>query len=158
MVIFDLICDQGHQFEGWFKNSDELDVQTEQGLLECPYCESLAVTKKLAAPKVTRKSNSLTVNAPSIKNDQEVVRLNQESPESYLKLQEMLNKVHKYVDDNFVDVGNKFADEALSMHRGEKEQSNIKGTATVEQVQEMAEEGVEAVPLPPRPIDPKKLN
>jgi hypothetical protein len=43
----------------------------------------------------------------------------------------MLTKVHEFIDSNFEDVGNKFADEALRMHRGEKELNNIRGTASV---------------------------
>ena len=44
------------------------------------------------------------------------------------------------------------------MHKGDVEPKNIKGTATSEQMEELAEEGVAAAVLPPKPIDKKKIN
>ena len=157
MVIYDLICDSEHEFEGWFKNAEDLVAQRENGLLTCPYCESSDISKKLAAPKVTKKSNSRGGG----NRRQEVAIGGQgdgESPQKFAQLQKMLKQVHQYIDTNFEDVGNKFADEAISIHHGEKEASNIRGTATAEQIQDMAEQGVEAIPLPPKPIDRKKIN
>ena len=44
------------------------------------------------------------------------------------------------------------------MHKGEKEVGNIRGTASSDELKELAEEGVNALPLPAKPIDKKKLN
>lgn len=157
MVIYDLICDARHEFEGWFKNADDLVAQQENGLLGCPICGSLDVSKKVAAPKLTKKSNS--VGRTQVNDVPEAVtNLNSGSPEAYNQLQSMLAGVHKFIDSNFEDVGNKFAKEALSMHRGEKEVSNIRGTASTEQLKGLAAEGVTALPLPAKPVDKKKLN
>jgi hypothetical protein len=156
MVIYDLICDSNHEFEGWFKNADDLVSQRESGLLTCPYCDSGEVIKKLAAPKISKKSN-----ATNNRGNQEVAIGgigDTQSPEKFQHLQKMLGEVHNFIDKNFEDVGNRFADEAISIHQGEKEATNIRGTASAEQIKEMAEQGVEAVPLPPKPIDRKKIN
>ena len=159
MVIYDLICDSRHEFEGWFKNSDDLASQRNAGILLCPVCDSDAVSKKAAAPKLTRKSNSSRSSGSQISNSPEpVANLNTGELETYGQLQNMLTKVHKFIDSNFEDVGNKFAKEALSMHRGEKEASNIRGTASADQLRDLAEEGVTALPLPTKPVDKKKLN
>lgn len=159
MVIYDLVCDANHEFEGWFKNSDDLAQQKQKGLLLCPVCNSPNVNKKLAAPKLTRKSNSIE-NRKSLMS--EATSNGSSSPkltaEEYKQFQSALKKVHEHLDRNYVDVGNKFADEAMSMHRGEKEAANIKGTATSDQVKELAEEGVSTLPIPPKPVDKKKLN
>jgi len=157
MVIYDLICKLGHEFEGWFKNADELSRQQADGFLVCPYCDSGEITKKLTAPNVGKKSNSSNDDrnrAPS----QSVAVDAAASTETHNKLQKMLAQVHHFVESNFEDVGNRFADEALSIHRGEKEASNIRGRANQEQLAELAKEGVAAIPIPPRPIDKKKLN
>jgi hypothetical protein len=156
MVIYDLICEHGHQFEGWFKSADDLQSQTDSNLLLCPFCDSAEVTKKLTAAKITRKSNS----ASSVKElpSQQVVRGDARSSEKFAKLQKMLGQVHDYIDRNFEDVGNRFSEEAIKIHHGEAEANNIRGTATREELKEMRKEGVEAVPLPPKPIDPKKVN
>ena len=167
MVIYDLICDQQHQFEGWFKNGDELLEQQQSGLLTCPVCDSASVTKKLAAPKLVRKSNSLSKLVEKSANKQPKITGKEtqgeylaakDSPEKFAQLQQMLGKVHQYVDENFTDVGNRFADEAISIHRGEKDAENIRGTVTAQKAKELAEEGVAVLPLPPKPIEKDKLN
>lgn len=157
MVIYDLECDAGHQFEGWFKNADELQQQHAQGLLSCPFCESTQVRKKLTASKVAAKSNSSHTPSPG-NQIQEVAAGTQQSPEQYAQVQKMLHQLYNYVDTNFEDVGNRFAEEAISIHRGEKDAANIRGTASQEEVRKMAEEGVQPIPLPARPIDKEKLN
>lgn len=164
MVIYDLVCDGGHYFEGWFKNAEDLDQQKSTGLLVCPYCESSEISKKIAMPKVGRKSNTTSsqpvesVPAESLNVGSQMALGDAKSPEAYTHLQKMLGKVHDYIDQNFEDVGNRFADEALSIHRGEKEASNIKGTASKEDLKELADEGVTALPLPPKPDNKNKLN
>ncbi len=159
MVIYDLVCVANHEFEGWFKNSDDFKEQKQKGILLCPVCDSSQVTKKLAAPKLTRKSNrQVSSTALAKPKETETMSTPQLSPEEYQQFQSALKKVHEHIDSQFTDVGNKFADEALSMHRGEKEATNIRGTATSEQVKELAEEGVSTLPIPPKPVDKNKLN
>ncbi len=158
MVIYDLICDIDHAFEGWFKNAEDFQSQSESGLLTCPVCGSEQVSKKLTAAKLTKKSNSGTLPAPQRSTAQQVVSADTQSPEKFAQLQKMLGRVHGFVEQNFEDVGNKFAEKAISMHKGEEEQANIRGIASKDQVKKMAEEGVEAVALPPKPIDPDKVN
>lgn len=165
MVIFDLICDSQHEFEGWFKNSQELVLQQESGILTCPICDSGQVNKKVSAPKVGKKSNSSVRSKPSSSESESQVSSVSVSGgsaalenEAFGQLQGMLKKVYDYVESNFKDVGNKFAEEAISMHKGEKESANIRGTASKNQLQELAEEGVTAVPLPEKPVDKDKLN
>jgi len=160
MVIYDLICDSSHEFEGWFKNSQDLASQQKNAILRCPVCDSLVVNKKVAAPKLLRKSNARQENlldVPGSPNDS-LTNLNETSADAYKQVQGMLAKVHKFVDANFEDVGNKFAKEALSMHKGEKEAANIRGIASASELKNLAEEGVSALPLPAKPVDKKKLN
>lgn len=150
MVIYDLVCNSNHGFEGWFKNAEDFEAQQLNGMLCCPFCDSELVSKKPAAPKVSRKSNS----AP-VKQD---VAISGGSAEAYAKLQSMLGQVHDFIDNNFEDVGNRFAEEALNIHHDEREEKNIRGTASLEELKELAEEGVTALPLPPKPVNKKKLN
>jgi len=159
VVIYDLVCDADHIFEGWFKNAQDFEEQQSKGWLSCPFCESTSVVKKVAAPKLNRKSNSLPVKSesPTVDGSGKHV-VSQQNSESYAKLQAMLGQVHDFVDNNFDDVGNRFASQALDIHHGNREQRNIRGTASAQQLKELADEGVKAIPLPPRPIDKKKLN
>lgn len=156
MVIYDLACELGHEFEGWFKDAEDLVSQQTSGLLCCPVCESSQVIKKLAAPKLGKKSNAGKSRAPAVQNA--VVSSGSTSLEAYSKLQKMLGEVHTFIESNFEDVGNRFTEEAISIHKGEKDPTNIRGTASAEQIKELAEEGVSALPLPAKPVDKTKLN
>lgn len=163
MLIYDLCCDQGHSFEGWFDDKSDFEDQQAKQILVCPICESPEVIRKLAMPKLPKKSNQagsiggkVSINAPS--GADLPVSTAKPSAQAYAKLQEMLKKVHNHVDQNFKDVGHNFTDEALSMHRGEKEHEPIRGVANAKQVKLLADEGVEAVALPERPVDKDKLN
>ena len=40
MIRYDLGCDQGHTFDGWFRDSATYDKQAKRGLVVCPVCES----------------------------------------------------------------------------------------------------------------------
>jgi len=46
------------------------------------------------------------------------------------------------------DVGDRFAEEARRIHRGDTPARDIRGRATLEQAQDLLEEGVELLPLP----------
>ena len=50
MIVYDLTCDHGHRFEGWFGSSDDYADQKAKGLLACPACGSAEVAK---APFIT---------------------------------------------------------------------------------------------------------
>lgn len=152
MLIFDLICNLNHEFEGWFKDSQEFTDQQNSGLLTCPICNSGQVNKKLSVPKVGKKSNSN--DAPTKNHGLSADSIHHD----FKNFQSALKKVHEYVENNFENVGNKFSEQAISMHKGEKERANIVGTASSEQLQEMADEGVAALPLPAKPIDKNSLN
>ncbi len=157
MVIYDLHCENSHEFEGWFKNADELKSQQSSGMLTCPVCNTSEISKKVTASKIGRKSNvpSASATAPQAVASGAPAGSGERS---YEQLQSMLGQVHKYIDGNFTDVGNKFADEALKIHRGEKDAANIRGTASKSELKELAQEGVSALPIPPKPVDKGKLN
>ena len=40
MIVYDLCCDTGHRFEGWFGSSDDYSDQQQRGLVSCPECGS----------------------------------------------------------------------------------------------------------------------
>jgi len=153
VIIYDLICDSKHEFEGWFNSANDLDEQRERGLLSCPICDSHSVHKKLTAAKLKSKSNASQI---STEVPQQVG--NTQSPAQYAQVQKMLGKLHDYIETNFENVGNRFTDEALSIHRGEKDAANIYGTASKKQMEQLKEEGVETLQLPAKPFSKDELN
>jgi hypothetical protein len=72
--------------------------------------------------------------------------------------QEILKKLHEYIEQRFDNVGTQFAEEARKIHYGETEERNIYGQATGIEIKELREEGINAVPLPEKPGDKSKLN
>jgi hypothetical protein len=55
-------------------------------------------------------------------------------------------------------VGDKFADRARDIHYGDAEEKPIHGTASQEEVSDLAEEGIAALPLPLPVIPPESKN
>jgi uncharacterized protein (DUF1501 family) len=52
MKVFNLACEHGHLFEGWFASHTAFDEQLAGGKLQCPLCGSVTVRKKLSAPRL----------------------------------------------------------------------------------------------------------
>lgn len=125
MIIYDFICNNEHVFEGWFKSSESMNQQLKNGLVTCPVCNSKKINVKPSAVGIITKK------------EQPVENKTKQSPYYFYKA------IKDYLDKNFEDVGNKFAEEALKMHWNEIEKRNIKGTATDEEERELTEEGVQ---------------
>ena len=53
MIRYELSCDNGHTFEGWFGSADDFDRQQKMALVSCPTCGSAHVAKRLMAPSVS---------------------------------------------------------------------------------------------------------
>ena len=45
MVVYDLICNKHHRFEGWFPNYEEFQNQSSRNLISCPTCGTTKVEK-----------------------------------------------------------------------------------------------------------------
>lgn len=141
MIRYDLRCDNGDEFEAWFGSIADYDKQASEGLVECPHCGSKHVSKAPMAPAVR------TSRAKEAQKERAVAMA-------------MAAKVREHIKDNFDYVGDKFADEARKMHAGESEERAIWGEATREEAEQLADEGIQAAPLPGplAPVAPKKLN
>ena len=143
MIVFDLICDEQHQFEGWFRNSEEFETQKDSGLLTCPICGSELVTKLLSPSHLNfGKMEKQALDLLSIQSD----------------AQQLINRINKYISTHFEDVGSAFAEEARKIHYSENPERNIRGTATLDEASELHEEGIDIFPLPPTDDDKDKLN
>jgi hypothetical protein len=40
LIIYDLKCENGHKFEGWFRDRKAFEEQKTQRLIACPVCGS----------------------------------------------------------------------------------------------------------------------
>jgi hypothetical protein len=135
MKVFDLSCDNEHSFEGWFASAEEFDRQQESKLVECPVCGSNAVRKLLSAPRI-----NLGAEAPQAK--QAVALPNDPT------MQKLLLQMAQHIQANTEDVGDRFPEEARAIHYDEAPKRSIRGLASREQASELADEGIDVVPVP----------
>jgi len=157
MIVFDVKCGNDHVFEGWFADSGTFAEQAAAGEIACPVCGDVSVEKALMAPSVsTTKSAAKGVNkadvpapSPAPSPDQAVTLAKQK--EQAGQMMAMMRAVKEHVEQNFDNVGTKFAEEAKKIHYGETDKRNIYGQATKEQAQELREEGIEFGELPDLP-------
>ena len=56
MIKYNLSCQNGHEFESWFSNSEEFEKLNKKKLLECIYCSSKKINKSIMAPMVSTKN------------------------------------------------------------------------------------------------------
>ncbi|MCG5486342.1 MAG: DUF1178 family protein [Sinorhizobium meliloti] len=140
MIHYNLGCDEGHDFEGWFSSSDDFDRQVERRLVACPSCGSVSVSKKLMAPAVSTARK---------KEARRELVMDQAQKEAVAKLKELV----KSIRENAEDVGERFPDEARKIHYGEADQRGLIGKATAEEAIALIEEGIEIAPLPVLPDD-----
>ena len=166
MKKFALICANNHEFEGWFASADALGDQAARGLIDCPYCGSLEVKKQLSAPNLStpktkaRIAEKAAQSAPvaGIEGKKPVSApsavMASGSPEGaayHTALRMAVQQLRKTVLSEFTNVGDKFAEEARKIHKGEAEENNIYGTCTRQETEELLEEGVDIMPLPDLP-------
>jgi len=132
VIVYSLRCKNGHEFEGWFRDSASYDLQAEEGKLSCPTCNSRRVEKAVMAPAVATSDRRADLTNPEAR-----------------KMRQFMTGLRKYVQENAEYVGSNFAEEARRIHYGEAVDRHIYGEASAEQAQELVEEGVDVAPLPP---------
>ena len=150
MILYDLRCSQGHQFEAWFKDSGTYDKQAKRGDVECPVFSDTAVEKAIMAPRLsssTRKKG-LEHDVPRGRDLAGKKQGENRASEVAREILDAVGKVQKHVEENCEDVGENFADEARAIHYGEAEERGIYGEATMTEVEDLAEEDIPVSRIP----------
>ena len=146
MVVYNLVCQKKHSFEGWFPSFEDFQKQADRKLISCPTCGSTKIEKVPHACAVHVKKEQ---PPPPAKKPEPAPA----APPSPAEFKEMLIRVHHYIRENFEDVGSRFAEEARQIHHGKAEERPIHGTATPQETKELAEEGVPFATLPKPELD-----
>jgi len=175
MILYQLQCADGHQFEAWFRDSATYDTQAKAGDIECPMCGGHKVSKALMTPNVPRKGadTRAAARAEAVQDAQQT-RLSKaaeaaadsaaetlaggegeaaeaRATEVARQILRAVEKIRDHVETNYDYVGDKFADEARAIRYGDSEERGIYGEATEEESEELAEEGIEFQRLPRLP-------
>ncbi|HEU5482624.1 MAG TPA: DUF1178 family protein, partial [Sphingomicrobium sp.] len=132
---YDLQCeDSGDLFEAWFRSGADFDNQSARGLVQCPVCQSTRVAKAPMAPRVPSRSRD---------RSSPIARL--------AALQAAMLKDSEWV-------GDRFAEEARSMHLGEADVRPVHGNATASDAKSLIDDGIPVAPLPLPVVPPNQVN
>tara|TARA_Y100000591_G_scaffold160462_1_gene138051 strand:- start:686 stop:1111 length:426 start_codon:yes stop_codon:yes gene_type:complete len=134
MIKYKLICKKCDiSFDSWFASSREYEKLKKKRLLNCHECGSKQIEKTLMAPKLINSSNEI-------------------SKDQRFKLRSIDKKIkeyQKFIKKNFEYVGKNFTYEARSIHyNNKKKNKGIFGTASIEQINELRDEGIETEVIP----------
>ncbi len=134
MILYQLKCAHDHEFEAWFRDSADFDLQAGQGIIVCPYCADNTISKALMSPNLKAKK-------PDPDHISQVAS----------RMRRQMNSLRQHVSEHADYVGQDFPEEARRIHYKEAEERGIYGEASPKDVRELLEEGVEVFPLPPAP-------
>jgi len=144
MILYQLKCATGHEFEAWFKDGAAYDKQISDKDISCPYCSSAKISKAIMAPNISpSRTKSVVPRA-----DQETkVRVDDIAE----KILDAVEALRQDVETNCDNVGDQFAEEARRIYYGEAEERGIYGEADAQDASDLEEEGITFFRLPPRP-------
>jgi hypothetical protein len=144
MIVYDLLCGDGHRFEGWFGSRADFASQRKCGLLSCPKCGSANIER---VPSATRIS---TGAEPAKQTPLLPAELDpQLSGRDPLALAQVLySRLLDEVLTKTEDVGREFPAEARRIHYAQTPARGIRGEATQEEHEALLDEGIPVARFP----------
>ena len=139
MIRYDLVCENEHFFESWFKDSKSYQKQRDANEIVCPECDSSNISKSLMAPGIPKKTN--TKNSNVIANS------------SSRSINDAIRKIRDEIKKNSEYVGDQFPEEARKIHYNEAEMRSIYGKASKKEITELVDEGIDIIQIPEIPDD-----
>ena len=118
MIKYNLKCQNDHEFQSWFSDSNEFDNLKKKKLLECIYCSSKKINKSIMAPMVNstkEKNNETKILSEILQNEKN-----------------KLVKLRRFVENNFEYVGKNFSRRVREVYYDKESKKTIYGTTTQE--------------------------
>ena len=143
MIVFDLVCGQGHRFEGWFASAKDFDSQKRRKLLSCPSCGAASIER---LPSATRFNTGVEAPKPAKPSaPQKTPDMEGKDPFAIAQMlySQMLDAALKAED-----VGTEFPSEARKIFYSQAPGRAIRGQATQQEHEELLEEGIPVARLP----------
>jgi hypothetical protein len=156
VIHYQLRCSAEHEFDGWFADSVGFEKQAKRGLIECPTCGDVKVTRAMMAPAVTTRDldsaprplpsppSALAATTAPLPPAVATAAAARMPAQLRAMLQHMRAEIEKHCDY----VGPSFADEARRMHHGKSDRRGIYGETTPDEAESLAEEGIEVSRIP----------
>ncbi len=133
MIVYDLICAHQHRFEGWFESAAEYARQRDDSVIRCPICDDATIERRPAA-NVRVARGAAPGEAPH-----EVAVTGGDG--------NTLRLVRRLIAQT-ENVGRAFPEEARKIHYDEAPKRGIRGQATLEEAEELRDEGIDFLSLP----------
>ena len=135
MIKYNLKCENNHEFESWFSDSKEFDKLKNKKLLQCIFCNSKEIAKSIMSPMVSISSNK-------IEDEFQI------GDKEFRNKKKKLLKLRNYIEKNFEFVGTDFSKKVREIYYDKKNKKAIYGTTTVEERDELEEEGIDLLSVP----------
>ena len=132
MIKYNLRCNNNHEFESWFSDSNEFEKLNQKDFLECIYCSSKKIKKSIMAPMVS-----------SVKENK-ILNLNKKIIDEKNKLLQL----RKFIENNFEYVGKDFSKKVREIYYDQESKKTIYGTTTPKERKELADEGIDLLTVP----------
>lgn len=145
MKVFDLVCEQGHAFEGWFASAAAFDDQLEASLVRCPVCDSARVRRTPSAPRLNLSSAPPPPREAPAAGSADA---QDTTMPTVAQLRALWLEAARHLVRNTENVGERFADEARRIHYQEAPERGIRGVTTAAQRAELEEEGIDVFSFP----------
>lgn len=141
MIVYDLRCDAGHDFEGWFADREAFGAQSRNAQLLCPYCGETRVERQVSKLRIGSSGEASATSMTS--SDCAAPPTSDQRKKALNKLAALQTEMLKQSQW----VGNAFARRARAMADGDEPSATIHGRATVAEAKAMHDDGVAVMPL-----------
>jgi hypothetical protein len=138
MIIYDLLCENDHRFEGWFRSSTDFEAQINRHLVRCPQCDSQDVRRVPSAVAIARQVPAAGVDGSRV----------MPTTPSRTQITAAYRQLVRTLIANSDDVGDQFAEEARKIHYEDAPDRSIHGAATQEDLISLADEGIPVIRVP----------
>ena len=153
MIVFDLLCGDGHRFEGWFASAADFAAQKERRQLACPSCGNAQIER---VPSASRVNLGAAEPKPKPAPAAPTRTPEMEGKDPFAIAQMLYSRMLDDLLSRSEDVGKAFPAEARKIFYDEAPARAIRGEASAEEHEELLDEGIPVARLPVPPTD--KLN
>ena len=135
MIKYNLKCENKHEFESWFSDSNEYEKLKKKMLLECIYCSSSKISKSIMSPMVSISKSSNKKIKSNLDN-------------KFVDEKKRLVKIRRFIEKNFDYVGENFSEKVREIYYNKKTKKAIYGTTTEKERRELLDEGIDLITIP----------
>ena len=132
--VLKCVCEVGHEFEGWFGLVERWDEHIKAQLVAFPYCET------------TNGKRIPTGSQVLASRDKAKAQISEKDLEAEIR-SKVYTAARKLLKGS-ENVGERFAQEARAVHQGKAPMRTIHGRCTLEDAEELLDEGINVLPLP----------